>query len=109
MWRFVLMQMADQRRCHHRLQSQGLGDAEDGRGTAEPRQEIGTSPSKTRTILLLVLVIGLSSAFYLLGAWQAKRFGRGDCIAETLNRQTKTVVLRGLHVETHLALTGTPS
>jgi hypothetical protein len=46
MWRFVLMQMADQRRCHHRLQSQGLGgDVEDGRGTVETRQETGTAPS----------------------------------------------------------------
>jgi hypothetical protein len=53
--------------------------------------------------------MGLCSVFYLLGAWQAKRFGRGDCIAAKLNEQTKDVVLSGLHVETHLSLSGTPS
>uniref|UniRef100_A0ACD5WXK5 Uncharacterized protein n=2 Tax=Avena sativa TaxID=4498 RepID=A0ACD5WXK5_AVESA len=105
------MQLADQRRCHHRVQSQGLGDVEDGRGTADPRQETGSSTpeKKTRVILLVVLVIGLCSVLYLLGAWQAKRFGRGDCIAAALNEQTKNVVLSGLHVETHLVLGATPS
>ncbi|CAM0873431.1 unnamed protein product [Alopecurus aequalis] len=110
--------MADQRRCHHRMQSQGIGDTEDGRGTAELRQETGccggvarssTAENKTRTILLVVLVIGLCSFFFLLGTWQTKHYGRGDCIAAMVNEQTKCVVLKDLHGETHLALSGTPS
>ncbi|KAI4985280.1 hypothetical protein ZWY2020_017910 [Hordeum vulgare] len=108
--------MADQRRGH-RLQSQGLGDAEDGRGTAELRQDIGwcgvarssAGENKTRAVVLVLMVIGLCSFFYLLGMWQAKRVGGGDCISRRLTEETKCVTLQGLHVETHLVLGDKPS
>lgn len=63
--------------------------------------------NQSRTVALVVVIIGLCCFFYLLGAWQAKRFGRGDCIAERVNAQC--VVLRGLHVETHLVLGNKPT
>lgn len=48
--------MADQRRGH-RLQSQGLGDVEDGRGTAELRQDIGTAPALQHSFILFAALI----------------------------------------------------
>jgi len=57
--------------------------------------------NRTRNTLIVVVVFGLCSFFYLLGAWQRSGSGGGDKIQNWVNEQTKCAQLPNLNFETH--------
>jgi len=62
---------------------------------------------RTRSTMTIVIVMGLSCFFYILGAWQKSGTGRGDSIALRVNQETDCTILPNLHFETHHTISGT--
>ncbi|KAK1326382.1 putative methyltransferase PMT2 [Acorus calamus] len=56
---------------------------------------------KTGNLMSIVIVIGLCSFFYILGAWKKSGFGKGDQIAYNIIKETKCTILPNLNFETH--------
>jgi hypothetical protein len=61
----------------------------------------GLTETRTKNTLLVVVVFGLCSFFYLLGLWRRSGSGGGDRIQTWVNEQTKCVQLTNLNFETH--------
>ncbi|XP_047093917.1 probable methyltransferase PMT2 isoform X2 [Lolium rigidum] len=62
---------------------------------------------RTRSIMSVVIVMGLCGFFYILGAWQKSGSGRGDSIALRVEKETDcTKILSNLHFETHHTMDG---
>lgn len=61
---------------------------------------------RTRSTMTIVIVMGLSCFFYILGAWQKSGTGRGDSIALRVNQETDCTILPNLHFETHHTISG---
>ncbi|KAM0884090.1 hypothetical protein ACQ4PT_031217 [Festuca glaucescens] len=62
---------------------------------------------RTRSIMSVVIVMGLCGFFYILGAWQKSGSGRGDSIALRVEKETDcTKILSNLHFETHHTMGG---
>lgn len=61
---------------------------------------------RTRSIMSVVIVMGLCCFFYILGAWQKSGTGRGDSIALRVTKETDCTILPNLHFETHHSMGG---
>lgn len=61
---------------------------------------------RTRSIMSVVIVMGLCGFFYILGAWQKSGTGRGDSIALRVTKETDCTILPNLHFETHHSMDG---
>ncbi|KAL5544454.1 hypothetical protein UlMin_008238 [Ulmus minor] len=57
--------------------------------------------NKSRSSISIFIIAGLCCFFYLLGAWKRSGFGKGDMIADWVNRQTDCGILSNLNYETH--------
>ncbi|XP_062116499.1 probable methyltransferase PMT2 isoform X2 [Humulus lupulus] len=57
--------------------------------------------NRTRSPMSLFIIAGVCCFFYILGAWQRSGFGKGDSIANLVNRQTDCSILSNLNYETH--------
>jgi hypothetical protein len=55
----------------------------------------------TRSMMKILIVMGLCCFFYILGAWQKSGTGRGDSIALRVTKETDCTILPNLHFETH--------
>ncbi|GJN31627.1 hypothetical protein PR202_gb20044 [Eleusine coracana subsp. coracana] len=69
----------------------------------------GLTENRTRNTLLVVVVFGLCSFFYLLGLWRRSGSGGGDRIQTWVNEQTKCVQLSNLNFETHHSASDLPN
>ncbi|XP_020094339.1 probable methyltransferase PMT2 [Ananas comosus] len=56
---------------------------------------------RTRSSMLIIIVVGLCCFFYVLGAWQKSGTGRGDSIALKIMKETDCIILPNLSFETH--------
>ncbi|KAF8720873.1 hypothetical protein HU200_023271 [Digitaria exilis] len=65
--------------------------------------------NRARNTLIVILVFGLCSFFFLLGAWQRSGSGGGDRIQNWVNEQTKCIQLPNLNFETHHRASGLPN
>ncbi|KAG0482865.1 hypothetical protein HPP92_010949 [Vanilla planifolia] len=61
----------------------------------------GSTDSRTRNSVSIIIVVGLCCFFYLLGAWQRSGFGKGDSIAFEITQQTNCSSTSHLTFETH--------
>lgn len=62
---------------------------------------------RTRSIMSVVIVMGLCGFFYILGAWQKSGTGRGDSIALRVTKETDCgAIMPNLHFETHHTMDG---
>lgn len=62
---------------------------------------------RTRSIMSVVIVMGLCGFFYILGAWQKSGTGRGDSIALRVTKETDcSTIIPNLQYETHHTLDG---
>ncbi|PON93619.1 putative methyltransferase PMT [Trema orientale] len=57
--------------------------------------------NRSRSSMSVFIIAGLCCFFYVLGAWQRSGFGKGDRIADLVNRQTDCSILSNLNYETH--------
>lgn len=57
--------------------------------------------NRRRNSMSIFIIAGLCCLFYILGAWQRSGSGKGDRIADLVNRQTDCSVLSNLNYETH--------
>ncbi|EXB44674.1 putative methyltransferase PMT2 [Morus notabilis] len=57
--------------------------------------------NRRRNSMSIFIIAGLCCFFYILGAWQRSGSGKGDRIADLVNRQTDCSVLSNLNYETH--------
>lgn len=62
--------------------------------------------SRTRSIISVVIVMGLCGFFFILGAWQKSGTGRGDSIAQLVEKKAGCTILPNLHFETHHTMGG---
>lgn len=65
--------------------------------------------NRTRNTLVMIVIFGLCSFFYLLGVWQKSGSGGGDGIQTWVNEQTKCAQLPNLSFETHHSASNLPN
>ncbi|XP_078440706.1 putative methyltransferase PMT2 [Wolffia australiana] len=70
--------------------------------------KMNASGRRTRNSISIIFVVGLCCFFYVLGAWQKSGVGKGDSIAQIINRGTDCTILPNLIYQTHPPIESSP-